>query len=123
MGGGESLRLILLYEMTGGAENDDVYGWNLPLGNGTVLMPPDGIFPVVGRPVFLLHQLPVDLHAQSRAAGKLHESVGKCEIFRISDIIQHAFAHIVMDADALFLDDRIIAGGIYVQAGGQRNGP
>ena len=84
-------------------------------------MVPHRVFLVVGRFVFFQYKLLVDIHAQAGLFGQIHTAVGELEVVLIGHIAQNTLAHVVMDADALFLDDRVVAGGVHIQAGG-RNG-
>ena len=85
-------------------------------------MLPDRVFPVVGRLVLLHDQFPVHFHAQTGQPGQCRIAVHKGEIVLIVHIVQNTCPHIVVDAHALFLNDRIVAGGVHVQTGSQRNG-
>ena len=85
-------------------------------------MPPYRIFPVVIGLAFFQHQFLVYVYAKSRQLRQIYIAVGKLEIIFVIYIIQHALAYIVMNAHTLLLNDRIVAGGVYVQAACQCNG-
>ena len=65
----------------------------------------------------------VDFNTQPRAAGNGDKSIGIGEHRRIGDIVQQVVGLVVMDAQALFLDHRIGANRVQLQAGTLRYRP
>lgn len=85
-------------------------------------MSPDGVFPGMGSFIFLDDQLLIHIHAKAGKTGQICVAIRKFEIFLIMHIVQHGFAHVIMDAHALLLDYAVIAHGVHLQAGGQGDG-
>ena len=80
---------------------------------------PNGVFPVVGSFIFLDNELAVYLNAKSGKLGKLDVSVDEFEVVLIGNVVEDALAHVIVNTYALLLNDGVIAGSVYVEAGGE----
>ena len=84
-------------------------------------MMPNWIFPVVGILILFHYQFFVHINAKSCPLRQFYIAVCKLKVVLIFNIVKYAFTHIVVDTDALLLNDRIIAGSIHIQAGSKGN--
>lgn len=66
-----------------------------------------------------LHQSLVHLYTKAGLLGQADKAVHELEILGVQRIVQHAAALVVVDADALLLNGRVVAGGIQIQAAGK----
>ena len=82
-------------------------------------MAPDRVAPAVADGRAFDHVFLVDLDAQARPVGDLHEALVIVEHARIAHVVEQVVALVVVDAQALFLDKRVVADRVQLQAGGQ----
>ncbi|MNV12343.1 hypothetical protein D3C71_1029410 [compost metagenome] len=84
-------------------------------------MAPDRVAPAVADGGAFDHVFLVDLDAQTRAVRDLHEALVVVEHPWVFDVVEQVVALVVMDAQALFLDERVVASRVQLQARRQGN--
>src|SRR5450830_1744435 len=92
-----------------------------PLCKAAVLVSPNGVAPAMTDFSTLLHIFFIDLDTQARSIRNRHITILVAEHFRLGHIIEQVIALVVMDAQALFLDEGVVGDRIDLQAGGQRD--
>src|SRR5690606_15760457 len=95
----------------------------LPFCYAAVLMPPEGIFPIVPYLRHLPDMLLIDFQSQTRPFRDFHIAVIIFKYILIDDVVQQVAALVVMDPQTLFLYKGIVTGGVHLKAGCQRNWP
>lgn len=88
-----------------------------PFGDGAVKIPPDGIFPVVLLFGSALEHRLIGIDAQAFAGGKFDESILVGEDRRILDVVEQIAALIVVNAEALLLDEDVGGAAIDLHTG------
>ena len=71
----------------------------------------------------LQHIIFVDLDAQPRPVRYRNEAILILEYFSVADVVEQVVALVVVDAQALFLNEGVVADAIQLQARSQRNRP
>src|SRR5215213_8504354 len=93
-----------------------------PFSEGSVLMTPDGVPPEMALSGPVLDVVLVDLDTQARAAGDGDEAICVREYRRIGEVVQQVVVDVVMNTEALFLDEGVVGAGVDLQAGGKGDG-
>src|SRR5215212_8121551 len=93
-----------------------------PFSEGSVLMTPDGVPPAMALSGPVRDVVLVDLDTQARAAGDGDEAVRVREYRRIGEVVQQVVVDVVMNTEALFLDEGVVGAGVDLQAGGKGDG-
>src|SRR5699024_1846733 len=88
----------------------------LPFCDTAVGVPPYRVLPAVANVAAFAHIVFVDFYAEARLIRNLHMTIRIFEDRRIFDVIEYVVPPVVVDAEALFLDDGVIACRIYLQA-------
>src|SRR5699024_10021825 len=86
-------------------------------------MLPYRLLPAVTYSAALADVIFVDFYADPRLVWNLHMPVRILEYRRVFDVIQYVVPLVVVDAEALFLDDGVMASRINLQARCQCNRP
>src|SRR5690606_3870535 len=94
---------------------------SLPFGYRTVAVTPDGIFPVVADFCPFPHIILVDVDAQAGALRNGHVPIPVFEYAAILDVIQNVIGRVVVDAEALLLDEGVVASRIHLKARRKRD--
>ena len=85
-------------------------------------MTPDGVAPPVSFARAFDDVFLIDLNAQPGPRRDVDHAVFIVEDRGVGDVVEQVVARVVVDAQALFLDERVVAAGIDLQAGGERDG-
>src|SRR5215216_1099773 len=85
-------------------------------------MTPDGVAPAMALSGPVLDVVLVDLDTQARAAGDGDEAIRVREYRRIGEVVQQVVVDVVMNTEALFLDEGVVGAGVDLQAGGEGDG-
>src|SRR5690606_10478402 len=94
-----------------------------PLGKAAIGVTPDRITPAMPRLRPFDHVRLVDLDAQARPVGDLHEPILIVKNRWILDIVKQVVAFVVVNPEALLLDEGVVADAVQLQAGCQGNRP
>src|SRR5699024_11679840 len=92
-----------------------------PFRERAVSVTPDGIAPPVSFGGSFADVVFVDLDAETRSSWNTDHAVVVVEHRRVGDVVEQVIARVVVDAQALFLDEGVVAAGIDLQAGGERD--
>ena len=84
-------------------------------------MTPDGVAPPVSFARAFDDVFLIDLNAQPGPRRDVDHAVFIVEDRGVGDVVEQVVARVVVDAQALFLDERVVAAGIDLQAGGERD--
>src|SRR5690606_17848000 len=94
----------------------------LPFRHAAVLIAPYRVVPVVAGLCPFDHVFLVDLYSQPRAIRNLDEAAFIFKYASVRQIVEEVVGLVVVDAEALLLDECVMAGGVHLQAGRQRDG-
>src|SRR6185437_11533337 len=94
-----------------------------PLGDGAVGVPPDGVAPPVSFAGPLADVVLVDLDAEARPGGDGDVPGGVGERAGFREVVEQVVGDVVVNAEALLLDEGVVGAGVELQAGGERDGP
>ena len=86
-------------------------------------MSPDGVPPAVAHRRPLLDVVFVDLDPEPRPVGDLHVAIGVVEDLWVLDVVEEVVALVVVDAEALLLDEGVVAVGVDLEIHRQRDRP
>src|SRR5690349_17007278 len=89
-----------------------------PLGDAAVRVTPHRVAPAMAYLRHFAHLRLVHFDTETRALRDRHEAVFVFEDFRVLDVVEQIVALVVVDAEALFLDERVVADGVDLQARG-----
>src|SRR5690625_2409395 len=93
-----------------------------PLRERSVVMAPQRWPPTVALPIRLTYCVLVHAHAQPRGFGAQDVSVGEGEDLGVQNVVEQFGVLVVVDADALFLDEEVGCGKSDLEARGQGQG-
>src|SRR5690606_24295676 len=94
----------------------------LPLGDRAVAVPPDRRAPAMAGGGGAAHCRLVHLDAEAGAGGDQQLPVLEGEAVPGQRVVAQIALRVVVDAEALLLDEGVVADGVDLQAGGQRDG-
>src|SRR3954452_14911167 len=92
-----------------------------PFRDGAVIVPPQGVSPSVPLGGAFDDVLFVDLDAEARTRRDVHVPVAVVEHRGIDEVVEQIVGGVVLDSEALLLDDGVVASGVDLQARCQRD--
>src|SRR5690606_39423775 len=93
----------------------------LPFGEAAVGVAPERAAPAVSHRGALAHVVFIDFDAPAGTLRDGHHAVLVGERLAVADVVEQVVVGVVVDAQALFLDEGVVAAGVDLQAGRQRD--
>jgi hypothetical protein len=93
-----------------------------PFSDGSVCVAPDWVAPTMTLFGAFSDVILVDVDAQAGGGGDGDEAFRIVENRPIGQVVKQVIAHVLVDTEALLLDDGVVRAAVNLQAGGKRNG-